>query len=85
MPRFSCEIYPPVFQSLIKFATNSYIAHRENIPAPGIGRGIGGAIALVLLQLIASLCQHHFFYRATSTGVLLRGGLITAIYSRSLG
>jgi len=38
----------------------------------------------VILQFIGSLCQNHFFYRATSTGVLLRGGLITAIYSRSL-
>lgn len=36
------------------------------------------------LQLISSACQHHFFYRSTSTGVLLRGGLITAIYDRSL-
>jgi ABC-type multidrug transport system fused ATPase/permease subunit len=72
------------FQSLIKFATNSYVAHREGIQAPGIGKGIGLAIALVILQLIGSLCQHHFFYRAISTGVLLRGGLITAIYSRTL-
>jgi hypothetical protein len=37
-----------------------------------------------VLQLSASLTQHHFFYRASSTGVLLRGGLITAIYNRSL-
>jgi ABC-type bacteriocin/lantibiotic exporter with double-glycine peptidase domain len=73
-----------VFQSLIKFGTNSYAAHREGIQAPGIGKGIGLAIALVVLQLIGSLCQNHFFYRAMSTGVLLRGGLITAIYSRSL-
>ncbi len=36
------------------------------------------------MQLIASICVHHFFYRSTSTGVLVRGGLITAIYSRSL-
>jgi ABC-type multidrug transport system fused ATPase/permease subunit len=73
-----------VFQSFIKFSTNSYVAHREGIQAPGIGKGIGLAIALVVLQLIASLCQNHFFYRAMSTGILLRGGLITAIYSRSL-
>ena len=73
-----------VFQSLITFATKSYVAHREGIQAPSIGRGIGLALALVILQIIASLCQHHFFYRSISTGVLLRGGLITAIYSRSL-
>jgi hypothetical protein len=76
--------FTPVFQSLINYTTTSYVAHREGIRAPGIGKGIGLAIALVFLQLIGSLCQHHFFYRGTSTGVLLRGGLITAIYSRSL-
>jgi ABC-type multidrug transport system fused ATPase/permease subunit len=36
------------------------------------------------MQLITSLCTHQFFYRSTGTGVLLRGGLITAIYSRAL-
>jgi hypothetical protein len=39
----------------------------------------------MLLQLSASIAQHHFFYRTSSTGVLLRGGLITAIYDRALG
>jgi ABC-type multidrug transport system fused ATPase/permease subunit len=73
-----------VFQSLIQYTTTSYIAHREGIRAPGIGKGIGLSIALVILQLIGSLCQQHFFYRGTSSGALLRGGLITAIYTRSL-
>ena len=77
-------IFTPVFQSLVKFATNSYVAHREGTQAPGVGKGIGLAIGLVVLQFIGSLCQNHFFYRANSTGVLLRAGLITAIYSRSL-
>jgi ABC-type multidrug transport system fused ATPase/permease subunit len=73
-----------VFQSLIQYTTTSYVAHREGTQTPGIGKGIGLAFALVILQLIGSLCQHHFFYRCASTGVLLRGGLITAIYTRSL-
>ena len=38
----------------------------------------------MVLQVISSLCQNHFLYRSMSSGVLLRGGLITAIYSRSL-
>ena len=49
-----------------------------------MGKGIGLAIGLLVMQLFSSLCQHHFFYRSTSTGVLVRGGLITAIYDRSL-
>ena len=42
------------------------------------------AVGLFLIQVMASLGNHHFFYRATTTGVLLRGGLITAVYDRSL-
>jgi ABC-type multidrug transport system fused ATPase/permease subunit len=71
-------------QAIITFANQSYYAHRDGKRAPGIGKGFGLAIGLVVLQLISSLAQNHFFYRGMSTGVLLRGGLITAIYSRSL-
>lgn len=49
-----------------------------------MGGGVGLTFALLALQVTASLCTHHFFYRSSSTGVLVRGGLITAIYSRSL-
>ncbi|EPQ54017.1 ABC transporter [Gloeophyllum trabeum ATCC 11539] len=75
---------PLIVKAIINFGAESYAAHRSGERAPGIGQGIGLAIGLLLLQLLASLCTHHFFYRSTSTGVLLRGGLITAIYSRSL-
>ena len=74
----------PVFQSLIQFATDSYDAHQEGLPAPRIGRGISLTATLVILQLLGLFCQQHFFYRSISSGVLIRGGLITAIYSRSL-
>ncbi|KAH9902793.1 P-loop containing nucleoside triphosphate hydrolase protein [Cubamyces lactineus] len=77
---------PLLVKAIINFATESYSAHRagqyENVPP--IGKGIGLAIGLFALQVLSSLCTHHFFYRAASTGVLLRGGLITAIYDRSL-
>ncbi|VDB84771.1 unnamed protein product [Peniophora sp. CBMAI 1063] len=75
---------PLVVKALITFATDSYADSRTGKPVPPIGKGIGLAICLVLLQLIASLCTHHFFYRSASSGVLLRGGLINAIYNRSL-
>ncbi|KAJ7039616.1 ABC transporter [Mycena alexandri] len=69
---------------VVKFATTSYVAHNSGGTPPGIGKGVGLAIILLVMQLIGSLGQHHFFYRAMSTGVLIRGGLITAIYARSL-
>jgi ABC-type multidrug transport system fused ATPase/permease subunit len=74
-------------QAIINFSTKSYRARHDptdTAGAPGIGSGIGMAIGLLCLQLLASVCTHHFFYRGASTGVLLRGGLITAIYRRSL-
>ncbi|TRM64251.1 P-loop containing nucleoside triphosphate hydrolase protein [Schizophyllum amplum] len=77
---------PLLVKAIIQFATDSYSAymagHKET--APPIGKGVGLAIGLFALQAVTSFCTHHFFYRAASTGVLLRGGLITAIYSRSL-
>ncbi|KAJ7650714.1 ABC transporter [Roridomyces roridus] len=75
---------PLVVKAIIQFASTSYAAHQEGREAPPIGHGIGLAIALLLMQFIGSICTHQFFYRAMSTGVLVRGGLITAIYSRSL-
>ncbi|CAL1716557.1 unnamed protein product [Somion occarium] len=75
---------PLVVKTLIVFATVSYNAHLAGQQAPPIGKGIGLAIGLFAMQVFSSMCQHHFFYRSTTTGVLLRGGLITAIYDRSL-
>ncbi|KAI0041202.1 ABC transporter [Auriscalpium vulgare] len=75
---------PLLVKHLLNFATESYVAHRTGQTAPPIGRGIGYAIGLFLLQMIASFSTHHFFYRSSSSGVLIRGGLITAIYTRSL-
>ncbi|KDR78881.1 hypothetical protein GALMADRAFT_244520 [Galerina marginata CBS 339.88] len=75
---------PLVVKAIIKFATESYSGHMLHQPVPSIGKGIGLTFVLLAMQLVASLCTHHFFYRSMSTGVLIRGGLITAIYDRSL-
>jgi ABC transporter transmembrane region len=76
--------FTPIFQYLINFATDSYVSHRDGIQPPETGKGIRLVIVLVILQLVSMLSENHSVYRTTSTGVLLRGGLITAIYSRSL-
>ncbi|KAG6861355.1 hypothetical protein C0995_001088 [Termitomyces sp. Mi166 len=75
---------PLLVKAIINFATESYVGHQTGAKVPSIGIGFGYAFGLIALQITGSLCMHHFFYRATSTGVLLRGGLITAIYARSL-
>ncbi|KAG1734117.1 ABC transporter [Suillus lakei] len=70
--------------AIINFATESYTNHLTGQPTPSIGKGIGLAFGLLALQFITSWCTNHFFYRSMTSGVLIRGGLITAIYSRSL-
>ncbi|KAJ6572650.1 P-loop containing nucleoside triphosphate hydrolase protein [Mycena sp. CBHHK59/15] len=77
---------PLIVGAIIDFSTDSYDAHQHNPRGkiPPISKGIGLALGLAGLQLITSLCQHHAYYRSISTGVLLRGGLITALYKQSL-
>ncbi|KAF9223499.1 ABC transporter [Gyrodon lividus] len=75
---------PLVVKAIINFATESHAGHLAGTGTPPIGIGIGLSFALLVLQLIASWCTNHFFYRSMACGVLLRGGLITAIYSRAL-
>ncbi|KAG7444868.1 ABC transporter [Guyanagaster necrorhizus] len=77
---------PLLLKAIINFAKDSYTAHQTGDYAsiPPIGKGIGLTFGLLGLLIVSSLCTHHFFYRSTSTGVLIRGGLISAIYVRSL-
>ncbi|KAI6039823.1 ABC transporter [Pisolithus marmoratus] len=75
---------PLVVKSIITFVTNSYNSRLTGERPPSIGVGIALAFTLLVLQMIWSWSMNHFFYRSTASGVLLRGGLITAIYSRSL-
>ncbi|KAH8831322.1 P-loop containing nucleoside triphosphate hydrolase protein [Flagelloscypha sp. PMI_526] len=76
---------PLLVKTIINFAKRSYTVHLTGQgDMPNIGIGIGYAIGLFLMQMIATTCTNQFFYRGASTGVLLRGGLITAIYDRSL-
>ncbi|KAG1825133.1 ABC transporter [Suillus variegatus] len=75
---------PLVVKAIINFATVSYTNHLTGQSTPAIGQGIGLSFCLLALLLIASWCTNHFYYRSMTSGVLLRGGLITAIYSRSL-
>lgn len=76
--------YSSLGQAIITFATESYVGHITGTSTPPIGTGIGLCFALFILQLITSWCTQHFFYQSMGCGVLLRGGLITAIYSKAL-
>lgn len=79
---------PLVVKEIIKFGQKAYAAHTHpNDPAypkPDVGHGIGLAFALFFMQLLSSLCQHQFFFRSMSVGVLARASLISSIFERAL-
>ena len=71
-------------KALINYANEAYIAHRDGIPGPDIGKGVGLAVGLAGMQTVQSICQHHFFYRSMMVGAMARSALISVIYRKSL-
>ncbi|ORY83038.1 P-loop containing nucleoside triphosphate hydrolase protein [Protomyces lactucae-debilis] len=74
-----------IIRALIRFVGEAYYYARDpTLPRPNIGRGVGLAVGLFLMQAASAFLTHHFFYRAMITGALCRGGLISLIYKKSL-
>lgn len=72
---------PLLVRAITDFITDSY-GNREN--APPLGKGIGLAIGLWLVQTVIVFLNVHSFNRGFGTGILLRGGLIHATYRRAM-
>ncbi|KAK7018185.1 ABC protein [Favolaschia claudopus] len=75
---------PLLVKSLINFAKARAAARASGLPEPNLGNGIGMAVGLLLLIVFASICQHQFFFRSMTTGVLARAALTGALYRRAL-
>ncbi|KAH9031752.1 ABC transporter [Lactarius pseudohatsudake] len=75
---------PLILKSLIKFATESYVAHREGLLAPGVGRGIALAVGLVILQLFGSLYFCCGFFHMSWT-VPIQLGICLGLLVSNLG
>lgn len=77
-------------QAIINFGKEHYAAthpsSNSNSPpkVPNVGRGIAMAIGLFLVTITASICQHQFFWRSMTTGLLARAALITSVYKRGV-
>ncbi|KAK6511062.1 hypothetical protein TWF506_010144 [Arthrobotrys conoides] len=69
---------PQVLRYLITFVQNSYFRRPEPL-----GRGVGLAIGLVLMQWTVSICINQFFYRGMLVGGMSRACLISMIYEKS--
>ncbi|BGP17639.1 hypothetical protein JCM10213_001291 [Rhodosporidiobolus nylandii] len=75
---------PLVTRQIIKFVQQAYTAHRAGEPVPPIGRGVGMAIGLFLMQLFYSVAQNNTFSRSGQVGILARAALIAAAYRKAL-
>lgn len=69
---------PQMLRYLITFVQNAYFRRPEPL-----GRGIGLAIGLVVMQWSASICINQFLYRGMLTGGMARASLISMIYEKS--
>ncbi|KAH7152323.1 P-loop containing nucleoside triphosphate hydrolase protein [Dactylonectria estremocensis] len=77
-------ISPFTLRYLIQFASDAWEAHMTGGPAPHIGRGIGLAIGITLMQVAQSLGTNHFIYQGMMVGGQFRGVLIGLIYEKSM-
>lgn len=75
---------PFVLRYLIQFATDAYVARVSDSPAPHIGRGLGLAIGVTLMQIVQSVCISHFIYRGMMMGGQSRAVLIGMVYEKSM-
>ncbi|KAI6039827.1 ABC protein [Pisolithus marmoratus] len=75
---------PLVLKAIITFAEQRSAAHSAGEPLPNVGRGIGLALGLWVLTIVASVCINQFFWHSMETGILARAALIACIYERGV-
>ncbi|KAL7797624.1 P-loop containing nucleoside triphosphate hydrolase protein [Trichoderma ceciliae] len=81
---FMQVLSPFILRYLIQFATDAYVAHVNHTAGPHIGRGLGLAIGVTLMQVVQSVCISHFIYRGMMMGGQTRAVLIGMIYEKSM-
>ncbi|KAF5359779.1 hypothetical protein D9756_003206 [Leucocoprinus leucothites] len=75
---------PLLVKALINFTQDRGSRRARGEEPPSVGRGIGMAVGLFFIIILASLMQHQFFWRSMMTGILARTTLIASIYKRGV-
>ncbi|KAM0753983.1 ABC transporter [Meredithblackwellia eburnea MCA 4105] len=77
---------PLLTKQIIYFVTDASNSRKgiAGYSDPSVGKGVGLAIGLFILQIIASLCTAQTFSRSGQVGILARGALIAAVYRRAM-
>lgn len=71
-------------RALIDFVQKSYEYRQQPEFIPDIGRGIGLAFGIFLVQAFVVFCNVHAFARGFGSGILLRGAIIQAVFQRGM-
>ncbi|KAJ7830376.1 hypothetical protein B0H13DRAFT_2433724 [Mycena leptocephala] len=74
---------PLLVKALINFAKARAAAKAAGVEPANIGHGISMVFGL-LIVILASICQHQFFFRSMIPGVLARTALAGALYRRAV-
>ncbi|KAJ4479332.1 ABC protein [Lentinula aciculospora] len=81
----TCQMMGPlIVKAIINFAKERSSSSETGKELPDVGRGVAMAIGLFLMVICTSICQHQFFWRSMTTGVLARGALTNSVYKRSV-
>ncbi|KAL2851875.1 P-loop containing nucleoside triphosphate hydrolase protein [Aspergillus pseudoustus] len=75
---------PYLTRYLIAFATDAYVSQHTGQPAPHIGRGMGFAVGITVMQALQSLCTNQFLYRGQVVGGQVRAVLIMHIFNKAM-
>ncbi|CUA66748.1 hypothetical protein RSOLAG22IIIB_00195 [Rhizoctonia solani] len=78
---------PVVTRLLLTYLAQAYYYSRGVPGAPqprSASYGFGLAIAVAVMQEVSSLCTNQYFFRAMTTGFLIRTSVISAIFRKSL-
>ncbi|CDO74908.1 hypothetical protein BN946_scf184988.g15 [Trametes cinnabarina] len=75
---------PILVKAIINFGKEHAAQLQAGETPTGIGRGVGMAIGLFCITVTTSVCQHQFFWRSMTTGLLARAALISSIYKRGV-
>jgi ATP-binding cassette, subfamily C (CFTR/MRP), member 1 len=81
------QVFSPfALRYLIQFAAEAYYAGRNphGGPAPHVGKGLGLAFGITLMQVFQSLGTSQFIYRGMMVGGQCRAALITVIFEKSM-
>ncbi|KAI0661576.1 ABC protein [Cubamyces menziesii] len=75
---------PLLVKAIINFGKEHAASLKAGETPSSIGRGVGMAIGLFCVTVTSSVCQHQFFWRSMTTGLLARAALISSIYKRGV-